>query len=176
MTTFRSFGIGLQEINGYTVNVIRVQKAQHVGESMYPARYFGDITSPDGSVRSMGDAGMTSPSIKRFIGLTLGPNPRHDGGSTSLSDKQLSSLKRAKKALEDAGLPTDEVDTKIADREAEIDALKAERERISEAEKQARKAIKQQIAKLEKAARAMMSAGLDCEDITNKIAELKSQI
>lgn len=175
MQSFRSFSIGTQEINGYAVNVIRVQKAQHVGESMYPARYFGDITSPDGSVRSMGDAGMTSPSIKRFIGLTLGPNPRHDGG-TSSSDKQLSNLKRAKKALEDAGLDAAEIVAKIADREAEIAAIAAERERYAEEDKQAKKAIKQQIAKLEKAKKAMEAAGIDCDDIACKIAELKDQI
>ena len=170
-TTGRSFNIGEQIINGYTVTIERVISAHESDDNSrvrIAAKYFGTIITPDGEEIELGATGKTSPQIKRIIGLAA---IAKTGG-----DKQLNSLKTAKKALEAAGLNTDEIEQKIAEREAEIEVLAAERQRISEAERESKKAIKQQIAKLEKAAKAMMAAGLDCEDITNKIAELNSQI
>ena len=120
MTTFRSFSIGANLVNGFNVEIIRVQKSQQDGNSRIPARYFGTIYNADGSIfRDLGTSGLNSKQIKLLIGMELNPNPR-TGERSADEDSLLNKLKSAKKA--------------------------------------------------------MQAAGLDCEDITNKIAELKSQI
>lgn len=166
MTTFRSFSIGMNEINGYTVTVERVISAQQAASNVrIAARYFGTITTPEGEIIELGISGKTSPQIKRIIGLT-----------TSSGDKQLNSMKKALKALESAGLDTTEVAEKIAAREAELQAIADEQAELNQARKDAVKVIRKQIKKLENAKKAMELASLDCEDIANKIAELKNQI
>lgn len=159
----------MQVVNGYAINIERVVSAQQVdSNSRIAAKYFGTITDPDGNEISLGVNGKTSPQIKRIIGLTT--------ANSSTGDKQLNSLKRAFAALEAAGLDTAEVAEKIAAREAEIEIIAAERQRVSAAEAAAKKAVKKQLAKLQKAAKAMEAAGLDCTAIDEQIAELKNQI
>lgn len=169
MQTSRSFEIGTQLVNGYTISIERVISAQQLeNNSRIAAKYFGTITDPNGTVISLGTNGKTSPQIKRIIGLTTIAN--------NSGDKQLISLKKALKALEWAGLDTTEVAEKIAAREQELQQIATEQQAQNQARKDAQKAIKQQIEKLKKAAKAMAQAGLNCDSITEQIESLKNQL
>lgn len=165
MQSFRSFSIGMQVVNGYTVNIERVVSAQQTGvKSRIAAKYYGTITDLDGNEISLGVNGKTSPQIKQIIGLSTAT---HNNG-----DKVLNSLKKAFNALQSAGLDTAEVSTKIAEREQELQEI-AEREQVlNEARKQAKKAQKQQLAKLQKAKKALQAAGLDTTAVDEQIAAL----
>jgi hypothetical protein len=185
MTQNRSFNTGSNIFGNYNVVIERVQSAQHIGESMYPARYFGRIEDLDGNIiKYLGEAGMTSPSIKKFIGKPLEANPRVSSGSISnRRDKKLLELNRAKMALEAVGMDIMEVDTLISLREAEIaaeqEAQRVEQEAQREAKKAAKKqekeaaAAKKELKKLQAAKKALEAIGMDTTDIDAKIALLQ---
>lgn len=155
----------MQVVNGYIINVERVISAQQTGaNSRVAAKYFGTITDPDGNEFSLGVNGKTSPQIKQIIGLST---VAHSNG-----DKVLNSLKKAFNALQGAGLDTDEVSAKIAEREQELQEIAEREQALNQARKQAQKAKKQQLAKLQKAKKALQAAGMDTTAVDEQIATL----
>lgn len=107
---------GTNEVNGFTVTVERVVKAHHVSSTNAVAkRHWGTIQSPDGDITTMD--GWTTVRIKKFCGVA----------STPRTNGVLSELKKAKAILESMGLPTTEIDSKIAEEQAVIENAKTEK-------------------------------------------------
>lgn len=83
----RTFVDGLNQMNGYVINVIRFVGAQQVSEtSRIAARHWGTITTPSGEVIDMGESGMTTPQIKKICG---GETRTYNRGGQSSAIKQL---------------------------------------------------------------------------------------
>lgn len=113
----RTFADGINEMNGYVINVIRFVGAyQNGANSRIAAKHWGTITTPDGEVIEMGESGMSTPQIKKIIG---GETKTYNRNGKSGELKQLESLKSQ---LESLGMSTAEVDAKIEAKKAEIDA------------------------------------------------------
>lgn len=107
---------GTNEVNGFTVTVERVVKAHHVSSTNAVAkRHWGTIQSPDGDITTMD--GWTTVRIKKFCGVA----------STPRANGVLSELKKAKAILESMGLPTTEIDSRIAEEQATIENAKTEK-------------------------------------------------
>lgn len=107
---------GTNYVNGYTVTVERVIKAHHVSPTNAVAKkHWGTIQSPDGDITTMD--GWTTVRIKKYCGVA----------STPRTNGVLAELKKAKALLESLGMPTTEIDAKIADEQTAIDNAKAEK-------------------------------------------------
>lgn len=114
MRNSRSFNDGVNEINGFVVNVIRFVGAQQVSAtSRIAARHWGTITTPDGVVIDMGESGMTTPQIKKIVG---GVTKHYNIGSS-----ELRSLNQLCEQLESLGMSTAELDAKIESEKARIE-------------------------------------------------------
>jgi galactitol-specific phosphotransferase system IIB component len=161
----RTFQDGINEINGYTVNVIRFTSAFTTGYNSITGRpnrqcalHWGTITTPDGREISMGDKGMSTPQIKSIIGVK--PN-----------NTELSNLIKARNVLESNGMSTDEIDAKIEAKKAEIEA---ERNRVDNSAEI--KKLEKEIKKIEEAREILTSNGVSTDELDNKLSELKSQV
>lgn len=107
---------GINNVNGFTITVERVVKAHHVSSTNAVAkRHWGTIQSPDGDITTMD--GWTTVRIKKFCGVA----------STSCTNGVLTELKKAKAILESMGLPTADLDAKIADELTAIENAKTEK-------------------------------------------------
>lgn len=180
MTTYRSFNIGSQNVNGFEVIISRVQSAQQTGSNVrLAAKYFGEVITPSGEVIDLGATGKTSPQIKQIIGLI-------SSSRNGRKDSKLQELHNAKKAVEAVGMDiaVAEIDALIAAREAEIaaeqEAQRVEQEAQREAKKAAKKqekeeaaAAKKELKKLQAAKKALEAVGMDTTDIDEKIASLQ---
>lgn len=162
----RTFNDGVNEMNGYTINVVRFVSAQQVSEtSRIAAKHWGTITTPSGEVIDMGENGMTTPQIKRIVGGETKSYNREGGSS------EIKKLEQLKSQLESLGLGTEEVDAKIEAKRAEIEA----ESRSKENEKEIKRILKE-IKKLENAKSQLESLGLSVTEVTWKIADLNAQI
>lgn len=174
MRNSRSFEIGLNRFEGFTVEVLRVQQSQQDGNSRIPARYFGKIYANDAIIKDFTLNGLNSKQIKLIIGKPLEVVNRT--GATTNGDATLKKLQTAKIAMQAAGLDVSEINQKIAERESEIEEMNRQNEICNRIRREQNAEIKKQIKKLEKAARAMMQAGLDCTAISEQIDALKNAI
>jgi DNA-binding transcriptional MerR regulator len=162
----RTFQDGINEVNGFVVNVVRFVGAQQVSEtSRIAAKHWGTITTPSGEVIDMGESGMTTPQIKRIVGGETKSYNRE--GSSS----EIKKLEQLKSQLESLGLSTADVDAKIEEKQAEIEA----ESRSKENEKEIKK-LEKEIKKLENAKSQLESLGLSTTEVTWKIADLNAQI
>ena len=154
--------IGVNDLNGYSVEVLRYMPSQN-DDSRHSAdaRYWGTITTPDGEVIFMGDRGMTALQIKRKCGII-----------SSLSASEPSELKKLKKLrvmMADSGLPTGEVDDKIAALEEQVEQSR----RVNSAEM---KALRKELKQLEKMKAQMEACGLSTFEVEEKIIGIHSQM
>lgn len=151
-----AFPIGTSEVNGYVINVIRMVSAQATSETgRVPARYFGEIVSPDGTKKQMGENGMTVTQIKRFIGIK---------SSNNGTDKRLTELESIKAKLLELSLPTIDIDEKIEDLKNEI----AETNKAKKAEK-----IAKALAKAKELQSTLEELSLANNDILSIISALE---
>lgn len=166
----RTFGDGINVVNGYTINVIRFVSAQQVSAtSRIAAHYWGTITTPDGEVIDMGEAGMTVVQIKKIIGgETRTYNRNGDNG-------EIKKLEELKSTLESLGMSTSEVDAKIEAKKAEIEAQRAA-DVLAEVNQTRIKAIQREIKKLEKVKSQISELGLSTLEVDGKINELQGEI
>lgn len=169
----RTFVDGINEINGFVVNVVRFVGAQQVGDnSRIAAHYWGTITKPDGTEISMGDGGMTVTDIKKIVGGMTTRTYNRQGGGCSGEIKQLESLKTK---LAELGMDTDEIDAKIEAKKAEIEAEKASKAESSENQKKI-KSLNKEIKKLDKVREELESLGLSTLDVNGKIEAIRAEI
>lgn len=161
----RTFADGINEMNGYVINVIRFVGAQQISNtSRIAAHYWGTITKPDGTEISMGESGMTVTDIKKIVG---GMTTRtYNRGSESSEIKKLEALKSQLDAL---GMSTAEVDAKIEAKRAEILESKMEAQRIAEFSKK-KKEIEKEVKKLESLKSSMTESGLNTDEVDARIA------
>ena len=171
-TNQRFFQDGLNEVNGFYVNVVRFTSAYTTGvnpETGRPNRqcalHWGTITKPDGTEISMGESGMSTPQIKRIVGLSTNPYQR-DGESA-----EIKALEKLKSQLESLGFDTTEVDSKIAAKIAEIEERKNREDNSKEIKK-----IKKEIDKLNEICSDMLSLGLDTSELLSKVENLKREL
>jgi wobble nucleotide-excising tRNase len=161
----RTFSDGINEMNGYTINVVRFVSAQQVSEtSRIAAKHWGTITTPSGEVIDMGESGMTTPQIKRIIG---GETKSYNRGGSS----EIKKLEKIKSQLESLGMSTADVDAKI---EAEKARIEAERNQVDNSREI--KKLEKEIKKLEKLLNQMSDLGMSTAEIDSKISDLNSQI
>jgi wobble nucleotide-excising tRNase len=161
----RTFSDGINEMNGYTINVVRFVSAQQVSEtSRIAAKHWGTITTPSGEVIDMGESGMTTPQIKRIIG---GETKSYNRGGSS----EIKKLEKIKSQLESLGMSTADVDAKI---EAEKARIEAERNQVDNSKEI--KKLEKEIKKLEKLLNQMSDLGMSTAEIDSKISDLNSQI
>lgn len=166
----RTFEIGLNELNGYTINVIRFVGAYQNGEnSRIAAHYWGDITHPNGDITLMGDNGMTVTEIKKIVGGSV--NHYNRGGESS----EIKKLEEVKSKLESLGLSTTEVDAKIQALKDERDALRCLAIE-AEANRTQIKAYEKEIKKLEKVKSQISVLGLSTLEIDEKISNFQAEI
>ena len=166
----RTFQDGLNEMNGYKIEVIRFVGAQQVGESSrIAAKHWGTITTPDGEVIQMGDKGMTVTEIKKIIGgATRSYNRSGQNG-------EIGKLMKLKAALEANGLATADVDAKIEQLKAEQEA-KSEADKLSVENQKKVKKIQKEIKKLDKLVAQTESLGVSADAIKAKIALMYADI
>lgn len=166
----RSFDYGINEVNGYKVNIIRVVSAyNNADNSRIAAKYFGDITHPNGDITFMGDDGMTVTQIKKIIGSS---SRTYNRSGESNEIKKLESLKAQ---LESLGINTADIESKIEAKKAEI-----ERERISAELRENRlqriKELKQDLRKYVELHNAMTNFGLDTTEVDAKVDAIYAEI
>lgn len=167
----RTFADGINEMNGYVINVIRFVGAQQVSESSrIAAHYWGTITKPDGTEISMGDSGMTVTDIKKIVsGMTTRTYNR--SGESS----EIKKLEVLKSQLESLGMNTAEVDAKIEAKKAEIEAAKAA-DALREVNKSRIKALNNDLKKLSEIRSSMESVGVDTTEICAKMNAIEEEI
>lgn len=154
----RTFADGINEMNGYVINVIRFVGAQQISNtSRIAAHYWGTITKPDGTEIGMGDNGMTVTDIKKIVSGMATRTYNRSGESSEI--KKLETLKSQ---LESLGLSTAEID-------AQIEVKKLETQRIAEFAKK-KKEIEKEVKKLESLKSTMAAAGLNTSEIDARIA------
>lgn len=170
-TNQRTFQDGINEVNGYVVNVVRFTSAYNTSfnESTGKwnrqcAKHWGTITTPSGEVIDMGESGMTTPQIKRIIG---GETKSYNRGGSS----EIKKLEKIKSQLESLGMSTADVDAKI---EAEKARIEAERNQVDNSKEI--KKLEKEIKKLEKLLNQMSDLGMSTAEIDSKISDLNSQI
>lgn len=159
----RTFNHGINEVNGYKVNIIRVVSAyNNADNSRIAAKYFGDITHPNGDITFMGDDGMTVTQIKKIVG---GSSRTYNRSGESNELKKLESLKAQ---LESLGINTADIESKIEAKKAEI-----ERERISA---ELRENILKRIKELKKDLLKYMELHNDMTEVDSKIDLIRAEI
>lgn len=170
-TNQRTFQDGVNEMNGYVVNVVRFTSAYNTtfndstGKwNRQCALHWGTITTPDGDVIDMGESGMSTPQIKRIIGGETKQYNR-DGNS------EIKSLEKLKSQLESLGMNTAEVDAKI---EAEKARIEAESNRVNNS--RIIKKFEKEIKELEKTKNQLRQFGLSTTELDAKIEELQDKI
>jgi hypothetical protein len=161
----RTFADGINEMNGYTINVVRFVGAQQVSEtSRIAAKHWGTITTPTGEVIDMGESGMTVTQIKKIIGGETRTYNRGESGT-------LKKLESAKRMLESLGMATDDIDAKILAEKARIEEEKNRIDNSAEIKK-----LEKEIKKLEKLLNQLNDLGVSTADVDAKISDLNSQI
>lgn len=168
----RTFQDGINEINGYTVNVIRFTSAFTTCYNPTTGRpnrqcalHWGTIVCPDGREISMGDRGMSTPQIKAIIG---GTTRTYNRGN---NDSELSDLIKIKEKLELLGMSTIEVNEKIEAKKAEIEENRNRADNTAEI-----KRLSKEIKSLEKVKSKLESFGLSTAEIDSKIEAINAQI
>lgn len=166
----RTFADGINEMNGYVINVIRFVGAQQVTESSrIAAHYWGTITTPDGTEISMGDNGMTVTDIKKIVG---GQTRSYNRSGESSEIKKLETIKSQ---LESLGMNTAEIEAKIEAKKAEIEASKA-LDTLREANKSLIKSLNKDLKKLSEIRSSMESVGVDTTEICAKMNAIEEEI
>ena len=166
----RTFADGINEMNGYVINVIRFVGAQQMSDtSRIAAHYWGTITKPDGTEISMGDNGMTVTDIKKIVG---GQTRSYNRSGESSEIKRLEAIKSQ---LESFGLSTSEVDAQIEAKKSEIEAAKAA-DALREVNKSRIKALNKDLKKLSEIRSSMESVGVDTTEICAKMNAIEEEI
>lgn len=164
----RIFTDGVNEMNGYTINVVRFVSAQQVSEtSRIAAKHWGTITTPSGEVIDMGESGMTTPQIKKIVGGETRSYNRAGGGQSST----IKQLEKIKSYLESLGMDASEVDAKITAEKARIEA---EKNRISNSAEI--KKLEKEIKKLEQIKEQLSSLGMSTIEVDEKLGRLAMQV
>lgn len=165
MRSNRFFVDGLNEVNGFIVNVVRFVGAQQLSaSSRIAARHWGTITYPNGDVLDMGINGMTTPQIKKIIG---GVTKVYNRGESV----ELKKLNQLRSQLESLGMCTDEVDAKIEAKKLEIEAESRRVDNSKEIKK-----LEKEISKLSKLVDSLTALGLSTDEVMDKIVALQAQI
>lgn len=167
----RTFVDGINEINGFVVNVIRFVGSQQISEtSRHAAKHWGTITKPDGTEISMGENGMTTPQIKKIVGMSTTKVYNRQGGGSEI--EQLETLKSK---LTELGMDTAEIDAKIEAKKAEIEAEKANKVESVENQKKI-KALNKEIKKLNKVREDLEFLELSTDYVNARIEAIRAEI
>ena len=162
----RTFADGINNMNGYVINVIRFVGAyQNGANSRIAAKHWGTITTPDGEVIEMGESGMTTPQIKKIIGCESKSYNRVG------INGEIKKLEQLKSQIESLGMSTAEVDAKIEAKKAEIEEANNRVDNSKEI-----KRLEKEIKKLDKVKQQLESLGLSTEEIDSRYGRLRSQI
>lgn len=154
--------IGVNDLNGYSVEVLRYMPSQNdCGRHSADARYWGTITTPDGEYIAMGERGMTALQIKRQCGII--------SSSSASEPSELKKLKKLRTMMADSGLPTEEVDAKIA-------VLEEKAEQSRRANSAEMKALRKELKQLERVKAQMEACGLSTEEVEEKIIGINAQM
>ena len=179
----RFFQDGDNQYNGYTIRVNRFTSAYDNGSnSRIAGKHWGSIITPDGSIVSMGDSGMTTTQIKKMVeklsngDVCYSARLYNRAGSNQGESAKVKQLIRAKEALIACGMDVSELDAKIDAARAEAEAIKAESAAASAAEKARIKSIKAEIKKLKAAQSAMAACGCSTAEVDAKIETLEASI
>lgn len=166
----RIFADGINEMNGYVINVIRFVGAQQISNtSRIAAHYWGTITKPDGTEIGMGDNGMTVTDIKKIVG---GQTRSYNRSGESSEIKRLEAIKSQ---LESLGMNTAEIDAKIEAKKVEIEATKAA-DALREVNKSRIKVLNKDLKKLSEIRSSMESVGVDTTEICAKMNAIEEEI
>lgn len=175
----RMFLDGVNDYHGYQVTVTRFTSAYDSSESgRTAAKHWGTIKTPEGESVEMD--GMTTPEIKKMIEKLSNGDVAYtatdyarDGVRKSSEIKELENAIETNKKF---GLPTETLESLLAEKIAEDEANRAEKRRISAEERKRINGIKKQIKELEKAIEVNKKHGLDTIALETKIDELRAEI
>lgn len=169
------YPVGTTEKNGYEVEITRYTSAyQNADNSRICAKYYGRITSENGDVVESPEHGWTVGDIDKIVGNTE-KRIYNRGGSTGES-QAIKKLRAAIATNEEFGLPTEQLESMLKEKIAELEASRVEKRRLSAEERERIKTIKARIRKLEKAIEVHKENGLDYVALENAIAELQAEI
>jgi predicted RNase H-like nuclease (RuvC/YqgF family) len=177
MASSRFFNDGVNNYNGFVVNVVRFVGAYDSSESgRTAAKHWGTIETPDGEIIDMGVSGMTTPQIKKKIEKLSGGDVQYTAreynrGGNGDSNKELNQLLKLRVSIESLGMNTDELDAKIEAKKAEIEAHRQRNDNS-----QRIKEINKEIKKLQKIATQLESVGMDVSQVTAKINDLEEEL
>ena len=164
-------------VNGFSVSIARYTSAYATSATARNcARFWGIITPPDGGdVIESPDKGWTVGQIDKIVGVTEKKDYSNRGSGGGKSAK-IKALENAININKEYGLPTDELESLLAQAIAEDEANRAEKKRLSAEERERIKAIKKKIKELTKAMELNREYGLDTAGLETKIAELQAEI
>lgn len=165
-------------VNGFSVSIARYTSAYATSATARNcARFWGIITPPDGGdVIESPDNGWTVGQIDKIVGCTDKKDYSNRGGSGGGKSAKIRALEGAIATNKEYGLPTDELESLLAQAIAEDEANRAEKKRLSAEERERIKAIKKKIKELTKAMELNREYGLDTTGLESKIAELQAEI
>lgn len=168
--------LGINEVNGFKVEIIRFVGAQQISETnRKAARYWGKIVTPEGKVINLGDNGREVGYIKKICGVETASYNRV-GGGTPRESQEIKKLRQAISTLESMGMDSSAVQSKLDELIAKSEEDKKAADAAKKAKSEENKKIKKEIKGLESALASMYAAGLDTSMVASKIAELKAQI
>jgi len=168
---------GINEINGFKVEIIRFVGAQQISETnRKAARYWGTITTPAGKVINLGDSGREVGYIKKICGVETASYNRGGGDGTPRESQEIKKLRQAIATLESMGMDASAVQVKLDELIAKSEEDKKAADAAKKAKSEENKKIKKEIKGLESALASMYAAGLDTAMVSAKIEELKAQI
>ena len=165
-------------VNGFSVSIARYTSAYATSATARNcARFWGIITPPDGGdVIESPDKGWTVGQIDKIVGVTEKKDYSNRGGAGGGKSAKIRALEGAIATNKEYGLPTDELESLLAQAIAEDEANRAEKKRLSAEERERIKAIKKKIKELTKAMELNREYGLDTTGLESKIAELQAEI
>lgn len=163
-------------VNGFSVSIARYTSAYQTSENgRNCARFWGVITPESGDIIESPDKGWTVTQIDKIVGNTEKKDYSNRSGGGGKSSK-IKKLESAIATAQEFGLPTDELESLLAQAIAEDEANRLAKRIVSEAERERIKAIKKKIKGLEKAMETNREYGLDTAGLEAKIAELQAEI
>lgn len=168
-TNNRFFQDGMNEYQGYKVNVVRFVGAYgNNGQSRIAAHHWGTITTPSGEIIEMGQNGMTTTEIKKKIerlsqGCVGYTAREYNRGGEQKSSSRLRELIKAKSTLEKLGMSTYDIDQKITEERERIVEL-ANNEYLKQEALKEKKELSKRMDKLMKTIEKLRQLDVPCSE------------
>ena len=169
------YPVGTTEKNGYVVTIERYTSAyQNADNSRICAKFWGRITSESGDVTESPETGWTVGDIDKIVGNT--EKRVYNRGGVQGESQAIKKLRAAIATNLEYGLPTEQLESMLKEKIAEMEANREEKKRVSAEERKRINAIKAQIKKLEKSVELHKELGIDYVGLELKIQELQERI